>query len=66
MVCWNSNRLLLAVHWNSSGACWAFPVDYGCWFAFSTSEVRWKSPLDFVDEPKMLGQAPENHWKNTV
>ena len=58
IVHWNSNGLLLAVHWNSSGACQAFPVDYGCWFAHS--------PLDFVVQPKMLRQAPENHGKDTV
>ena len=52
--------------WNSIGACRAFPVDYGCWFALSPSEVRRKSPLDFVVRPKMPGQAPENHRKNTV
>ena len=28
--------------------------------------VHWKSPLDFVVQPKMPGQALENHWKNTV
>ena len=66
IVRWNSNGLLLAVRWNYHGACQAFPVDYGCRFAHNPSEVRRKSPLDFVVQPKMLGQAPENHQKNTV
>ena len=32
----------------------------------SPLEVHRKSPLDFVVWPKMPGQAPENHRKNTV
>ena len=47
--------------WNSVGACWAFPVDYGCWFALSPSEVRRKSPLDFVVWPKMPRQSSEKY-----
>ena len=45
------------------------PLDFhwfGCGFAVSPLEVHWKSPLDFVVRPKMPGQAPENHRKNTV
>ena len=57
MVCCNSNGLLLAVCWNSGGACQAFPVDYGCWFAHSPSEVHQKSPLDFV--------VTKNAWTST-
>ena len=36
-----------------------------CGFAVSPLEVHQKSPLDFVVQQKMLGQAPENHQKNT-
>ena len=39
------------VHWNSISA--------------SPSEVHQKSLLDFVVQPKMPRQAPENPWKNT-
>ena len=41
-------------------------MDYGYWFALSPSEVCRKSLLDFVVRPKMPGQAPENHRKNTM
>ena len=47
----------LDFHW-----FWSF----GCGFAVSPLEVHRKSPLDFVVRPKMPGQAPENHRKNTV
>ena len=47
----------LDFHW-----FWSF----GCRFAVSPLEVHRKSPLDFVVRPKMPGQAPENHQKNTV
>ena len=47
----------LDFHW-----FWSF----GCGFAVSPLEVHLKSPLDFVVRPKMPGQAPENHRKNTV
>ena len=64
-ACLQSIRLLLAVsigilldfHW-----FWSF----GCGFAVSPLEVHWKSPLDFVVQPKMPVQALENHQKNTV
>ena len=38
---------------------------FGCGFAVSPLEVHWKSLLDFVVQPKMPRQAPENHRKNT-
>ena len=49
--------ILLDFHW-----FWSF----GCGFAVSPLEVHQKSLLDFVVQPKMPGQAPENHRKNTV
>ena len=52
-----SVRIPLDFHW-----FWSF----GCRFAVSPLEVHRKSPLDFVVQPKMPGQAPENHRKNTV
>ena len=55
IVHWNSNRLLLAVSWNSVGACRAFPVDYGCWFALSPLKVCWT----FQSDQKCL----DKHWK---
>ena len=45
IVHWNSVRLLLAVCWTFIGACGSFPVDWGCWFGLSPSEVCWKNPL---------------------
>ena len=47
----------LDFHW-----FWSF----GCRFAVCPLEVHRKCPLDFVVQPKMPGQAPENHRKNTV
>ena len=69
----NNKPCLLAVHQTPVG----LPLDmsirnlldfhgFGCGFAVSPLEVHWKSLLDFVVRPKMPGQAPENHRKNTV
>ena len=69
----NNKPCLLAVHQTPVGLLLAVsignPLDFhwfGCGFAVSPLEVHQKSLLDFVVQPKMPGQAPKNHCKNTV
>ena len=69
----NNKPCLLAVHWTSVRLLLAVSIGnlldfhwFGCGFAVSPLEVHWKNPLDFVVQPKMPRQAPENHRKNTV